>query len=111
MFDELALAIQRHQSGLLDEAAEAYRRVLATQPDHADALHLLGVIAYQRGENVITAVQRLLTTLKSDLENTHITLPSGTWLNRLTNQSIEGGEVQSASLLGQFPVALLVRTS
>jgi Flp pilus assembly protein TadD len=40
-----------HQAGRLQQAEAAYRQVLATEPDHADALHLLGVIAHQVGRN------------------------------------------------------------
>jgi protein O-GlcNAc transferase len=43
------LALQHHQAGRLDEADAIYRQILAVQPDHADALHLLGVIAHQVG--------------------------------------------------------------
>jgi predicted O-linked N-acetylglucosamine transferase (SPINDLY family) len=35
----------------LAEAEACYRQVLAAQPDHADALHLLGIIAYQTGRH------------------------------------------------------------
>ena len=38
-----------HQRGKLDEAEAHYRAVLAESPAHFDALHLLGVIHYQRG--------------------------------------------------------------
>jgi hypothetical protein len=38
-----------HQSGRLTAAEAAYRQVLVIQPDHIDALHLLGVIAHQEG--------------------------------------------------------------
>ncbi len=41
-------AIQLHVSGQLDQAEAMYRRILANQPDNPDALHLLGVIEYQR---------------------------------------------------------------
>jgi len=41
-------AIQLHLSGRLDEAEALYRRILVEQAGNADALHLLGVIAYQR---------------------------------------------------------------
>jgi protein O-GlcNAc transferase len=41
--------LAHHQAGRLVEAEKAYRRVLAAQPDHADALHLLGVLAIQSG--------------------------------------------------------------
>jgi len=37
---ERALAL--HRRGRLQEAASAYRELLAVEPDHADALHLLG---------------------------------------------------------------------
>jgi protein O-GlcNAc transferase len=48
MKNELDDAVQLHLSGRLDEAESAYRRILSNQPDNPDALHLLGVIAYQR---------------------------------------------------------------
>jgi tetratricopeptide (TPR) repeat protein len=50
MPDELTTALQHHQSGRLDQAAQAYDRVLARDPHHADALHLRGVVAYQQGD-------------------------------------------------------------
>jgi len=47
---ELFRAAQaHHQSGRVEEAEATYRRVLALDPEHGDALHLLGLIALQRG--------------------------------------------------------------
>ena len=43
-------ACSAHQTGELDRAERGYRSVLAAQKNHPDALHLLGLIAYQRGE-------------------------------------------------------------
>jgi tetratricopeptide (TPR) repeat protein len=43
--ESFALAFQHHQAGRLEEAEQLYRQVLAAEPDHADAMHLLGVIA------------------------------------------------------------------
>lgn len=43
--------VRLHQSGRLAEAETVYRQVLASEPRHPDALHLLGVIATQRGRN------------------------------------------------------------
>ena len=45
----LQLAVQHHQAGRLAEAELLYRQILAAQPNHADALHLLGVMAQQVG--------------------------------------------------------------
>ena len=45
--DLLAEGLRHHQAGRLPDAEACYRRVLAAEPEHADALHLLGVIAYQ----------------------------------------------------------------
>lgn len=50
--DELRIAIQHHQSGRLAEARAVYERVLQVQPNHPDALHLLGALVYQSGDAV-----------------------------------------------------------
>ncbi len=42
--------LELHQAGRLDEAARVYQTLLQTQPDHPDALHLLGTIALQQGD-------------------------------------------------------------
>ncbi|MEO5363625.1 MAG: tetratricopeptide repeat protein, partial [Magnetococcus sp. DMHC-8] len=44
-------ALRLHQSGQLQPAEVIYRRVLQTQPQHPDALHLLGFICHQRNQN------------------------------------------------------------
>jgi tetratricopeptide (TPR) repeat protein len=44
-------AVEHHASGHLDQAAQMYRAILARAPDHADALHLLGVVAHQQGDH------------------------------------------------------------
>jgi tetratricopeptide (TPR) repeat protein len=55
MPDDMSLALEQHRRGLLDQAARLYRQVLASRPDHPDALHLLGVVAYQQGDHVRAA--------------------------------------------------------
>lgn len=42
--------LMHHRSGQLEDAAADYRLVLQLQAEHADALHMLGVIAYQTGK-------------------------------------------------------------
>ena len=49
MADLLATGRRLHQVGRLAEAEACYRQVLAVQPNHADALNLLGLAAYQTG--------------------------------------------------------------
>jgi tetratricopeptide (TPR) repeat protein len=55
MPDDMSLALEQHRRGCLDQAGRLYQQILTTRPDHADALHLLGVIAYQRGEHARAA--------------------------------------------------------
>ena len=43
-------AIANHQAGRLAEAEAGYREVLARSPEHAVALHHVGLIAYQVGQ-------------------------------------------------------------
>jgi protein O-GlcNAc transferase len=44
-------ALEHHSAGRLSEADALYRQVLAENPGHADALHRLGLIAFQTGGN------------------------------------------------------------
>jgi protein O-GlcNAc transferase len=48
--EALAAAIEHHQAGRLQAAEQIYRQILAVEPAHADALHLLGVVAHQVGK-------------------------------------------------------------
>ena len=43
----LQKALAFHQTGQLAQAQEIYEEILAIQPNNAEALHLLGIIAYQ----------------------------------------------------------------
>ncbi|QOG22844.1 MULTISPECIES: tetratricopeptide repeat protein [Bradyrhizobium] len=42
-------ALAHHRAGRLPQAEAIYRQILASQPDHADCLHLLGVALLQAG--------------------------------------------------------------
>jgi len=55
-----AAALEHHRAGRLAEAERGYRDILRSQPQHADSLNLLGVIALQTGnfEAAFTLVQR-----------------------------------------------------
>ncbi|HEV8071456.1 MAG TPA: tetratricopeptide repeat protein [Planctomycetaceae bacterium] len=63
--DLLQTAFEHHRSGDLSRAEAACRETLRVDPRHADALHLLGVIAFQKREH-ITAVDRIGQAIDAD---------------------------------------------
>jgi tetratricopeptide (TPR) repeat protein len=46
----IQLARQHHTAGRLREAEALYRQILSAEPNHAEALHLLGLVALQCGQ-------------------------------------------------------------
>ena len=58
-----ALAVQHHQARHLPEAEACCKKILVAEPGHANALHLLGIIAYQRKDydSCISLIQRSLS--------------------------------------------------
>ncbi len=50
LHEKLNHAAQLHQQGDIDQAESEYAAILQSQPNHPDALHLLGVIAIQKNE-------------------------------------------------------------
>jgi protein O-GlcNAc transferase len=68
-FAELfAAAVAHHQAGRLPQAEACYWQVLAVQPDHADALQLMGVIAHQMGRHAV-AVDLILRAIQRNDQN------------------------------------------
>ncbi len=67
------------------------------------------VVAFRRGERLMTIVPRLVLGLKEDWGGTWIELPEGIWRNELTGDRVEAGKVMIRDLLRRFPVALLWR--
>ena len=71
------LAVQHHQAGRLAEAEAICRQILAADPRHADAFHLLGVIARRMGRSDVAvelirqaiAIAPKLSVLHSSLGN------------------------------------------
>ena len=45
------IAVARHRAGDLEAAERGYRAILEECPDHIDALHMSGMVAYQRGDH------------------------------------------------------------
>lgn len=60
----LQTALQHHQTGRLPQAEAGYRMVLALDPGHADALHLLGVLAAQAGrpDQAVDLIRRAIAS-------------------------------------------------
>ena len=61
---DLILAVERHRTGQFQQADTLYRKVLRRYPDHPDALHLMGVLAYDRG-HAGRAIQLISKALKA----------------------------------------------
>jgi tetratricopeptide (TPR) repeat protein len=58
----LLAAVHHHRAGQLTQAAKIYREILAIDPEQADSLHLLGMIAYQAGyhELAVTLIRKAI---------------------------------------------------
>jgi len=52
------VAVGLHRNGRLLDAEQVYQKIIETCPEHADALNLLGIVAYQRG-NIEIAIDSL----------------------------------------------------
>lgn len=73
--ESLAQAVERHQAGDLAQAEAAYRAILTRDPRCSDALHLLGVIASQRGDDATAeGLIRQAIALKPDAARYHFDL-------------------------------------
>lgn len=61
------VAMEYQTRGLEAQAEQIYRSILSEAPQHADALHLLGVIFYQKGDanSAVPYIERALATNKS----------------------------------------------
>jgi|HubBroStandDraft_1064217.scaffolds.fasta_scaffold00349_18 Flp pilus assembly protein TadD len=58
----LGNALQHHRAGQLAEAERIYRQILAIDAEHADSLHLLGMIAYHAGrqQDAVEMIRRAI---------------------------------------------------
>ena len=66
--EHFATGPKLHQAGRLAEAEAYYRRVLADQPKHADALNLLGAVAHQTGRHEL-AIELIGQAIQQNGEN------------------------------------------
>jgi (1->4)-alpha-D-glucan 1-alpha-D-glucosylmutase len=67
------------------------------------------VVAFARGESVVSLAPRLVLRLGRDWDDTVLELPEGRWDSILTGDEVAGGAIQVGELLARFPVGLLLR--
>lgn len=92
-------AYTHHRAGQLAEAEALYQQVIMLQPQHADALHLLGVLFYQSNRSAL-AVQHIAQALAIDPRN----------LNYLNNHGLAlSANNQPESALKSFLQAILLQ--
>jgi len=97
-----ALCVRRERPHCFNEDAD-YRPLKVSGPKMCHA------IGYLRRGEVATVVPRLVKTLNGDWQQTVVELPEGRWTNQLTGAGVQGGRVDMAKLLQDFPAALLTR--
>jgi (1->4)-alpha-D-glucan 1-alpha-D-glucosylmutase len=94
---------------LRNERPEAFLADAAYEPCEATGQKSDHVVAYLRGDSVLTLVPRFPYKLDDNWSATTVSIPRGQWINRLTGERYHGGRVRISTLLDQFPVALLTR--
>jgi tetratricopeptide (TPR) repeat protein len=64
------LAMRHHQAGQLTEAEQLCRQIVSQRPDHAGALHYLGVLALQNGRDseAVDLIQRAIALASNNPE-------------------------------------------
>lgn len=97
-----ALALRRrHPEWFRPDAAYTPLQATGERAGHA--------VAYLRGDGALVLVPRLVLGLAGDWRDTRLGLPPGVWHNRLSGETLEGGDRSVAAILDALPVALLER--
>jgi protein O-GlcNAc transferase len=97
--DLFEMARQDHDAGKLAEAELLYQHVIARQPDHADAMHLLGIILAQTGRRDKAAeMMRRALAIQPDSGDLH---------NNLGNVLQGMGELPEA--IAEYRAALAIK--
>jgi (1->4)-alpha-D-glucan 1-alpha-D-glucosylmutase len=64
-------------------------------------------VAFTRSGRLAVVVPRLPSGLAGGWADTVVSLPPGRWVDVLTGNQTDGGDVAAGSLLRRFPVAVL----
>jgi (1->4)-alpha-D-glucan 1-alpha-D-glucosylmutase len=99
----------RQTLALRRRLADAFGPDAAFLPLEAHGERAGHVVAFRRGDTVITTVPRLGTKIRGQWHDTRLEIPSGNWRNELTAERVCGGTVEITSLFARFPVCLLSR--
>ncbi|HXY78841.1 MAG TPA: tetratricopeptide repeat protein [Candidatus Acidoferrales bacterium] len=94
----LRIALALHQTGRLSEAERIYRQILAIDAHHADSLHLLGMIEYQRGRPKL-AIALIRRAIKYNLKGAAYYSNLGTVYHALGRLEEAAGWYQQAVVL------------
>jgi predicted O-linked N-acetylglucosamine transferase (SPINDLY family) len=78
----LQQALVAHQGGMLAQASDLYDQILAVRPQHADALHLRGLIDFQNGD-AVAAVARMRAAIAQNANEPRYFYNLGTALMKL----------------------------
>jgi protein O-GlcNAc transferase len=99
------LALEHHQSGRLPQAESLYRQILAQQPEHADAIHLLGLIAHQVGrDDVAVDLLRRAVALGPNSPDAHSNLGNALKNTGHVDEAVAAYR-QAIALRSDFPEA------
>lgn len=79
------------------------------RPLYAEGPRKSHVLAFSRGEKVITVVPRFIISLEGEWGHTWVEIPEGQWINRLTGHRIMGGKRPVIDIMSFFPVAVITR--
>ena len=84
----LETALAHHRAGRLQQASALYGEILAAQPNHPDALNLMGVVATHAG-NTVDAVRLIQAAIAANPSN-------GDFYNNLGNALQAQGDLKDA---------------
>ncbi len=92
------LALQHHQAGQLQQAENIYRQILTQHPQHAGALHYLGILAGQAGRTdiAIDLIRQAITIQPNDAQA----------FNSLANALREAGRLDDAVAAARQAISL-----
>lgn len=96
------LAFDVQQKGYLESADEIYRRVLAVEPDHLDALHFMALGRYRMGRQT-EALEMVQQVLARDPNNIHARTNLGNMLTE--NDRLQEAREAYEQVLAQNPTA------